>query len=81
MDVSIFWSGCEIRLTLLTVEEKELLTRAVSLMQELLETLEVLQDNELAEDLKAAMREVEEGKTRPIDELIRELNLDIKIQS
>jgi len=63
-------------MTLLTAEEKELLTRAANLMDELLETLEIMQDNKLVKDLKVALREVEEGKTRPLDELIRELNLE-----
>jgi len=62
-------------MTLLTAEEKELLTKAASLMDELLETLEVIQDKKLVKDLKIALREVEEGKARPLDELIRELNL------
>jgi DNA-directed RNA polymerase subunit K/omega len=66
-------------MTLLTAAEKELLTRAASLMDELLETLEVMQDKELVKDLKAALREVEEGKARPLDELIRELNLEEEI--
>jgi len=63
----------------LTAEEKELLTRAANLMDELLETLEIMQDNKLVKDLKVALREVEEGKTRPLDELIRELNLEDEI--
>lgn len=66
-------------MTLLTAEEKELLARAASLMDELLETLQVLQDNELVEDLMVALREVEEGKARPLDELIRELGLEGKV--
>ncbi|MBS7615773.1 hypothetical protein KEJ45_01040 [Candidatus Bathyarchaeota archaeon] len=66
-------------MTLLTAEEKELLTKAASLMDELLETLEVMQDKKLVKDLKIALREVEEGKTRPLDELIRELNLESEI--
>jgi len=66
-------------MTVLTAEEKELLTRAASLMDELLETLEVMQDNKLVRNLKAALREVEEGKTRPLEELIRELNLESKV--
>jgi len=66
-------------MTLLTSEEKELLARAVNLMDELLETLEVMQDKELVEDLRVALREVEEGKTRPLDELMRELNLEEEI--
>ena len=51
-------------MTLLTAEEKELLARAASLMDELLETLQVMQDKKLVEDLKIALREVEEGKGR-----------------
>ena len=66
-------------MTLLTTEEKELLARAASLMNELLETLEVMQDKKLVEDLNVALREVEEGKTKPLDELIRELNLEDEI--
>jgi len=68
-------------LTLLTAKEKELLTRAASLMEELLETLEVMQDDKLVKDLRVALREVEEGKTRPLDELIRELDLEGKVRS
>jgi hypothetical protein len=75
----ILYRGCEIEMTLLTAEEKELLARAASLMDELLETLKVMKDNELIEDLRAALREVEEGKARPLDELIRELGLEGKI--
>jgi|Deesub1362A_J573_1020465.scaffolds.fasta_scaffold00153_18 hypothetical protein len=66
-------------MTLLTAEEKKLLTRAANLMDELLETLEVMHDKELVEDLRVALREVEEDKTRPLDELIRELNLEEEI--
>jgi hypothetical protein len=66
-------------MTLLTSEEKELLARAANLMDELLETLEVMQDKELVEDLRVALREVEEGRTRPLDELMRELNLEEEI--
>ena len=71
--------GCERYMTLLTAEEKELLTKAANLMEELLETLEVMQDKKLVKDLKIALREVEEGKARPLDELIRELNLEDEI--
>jgi len=66
-------------MTLLTAEEKELLTRAASLMDELLETLEVVQDDNLVKDLRVALREVEEDKARPLDELIRELGLEGKV--
>ena len=48
-------------------------------MNELLETLEVMQDEELVKDLRTALREVEEGKTMPFNELIRELGLEKEI--
>lgn len=66
-------------MTLLSAEEKELLARAASLMDELLETIEVIHDEELIGDLKTALREVEEDKARPLDELIRELGLEDEI--
>jgi primosomal protein N'' len=65
--------------TLMTTEEKELLTRAANLMEELLETIEVTQDKTTAKQLKQALKEVEEGKDRPIEELIRELGLEKEI--
>jgi DNA-directed RNA polymerase subunit K/omega len=65
--------------TFLTAEERELLTQAASLMDELLETLEVIQDKKLVKDLKIALREVRAGKTEPLDELIRELDLEGEI--
>jgi hypothetical protein len=66
-------------MTLLTAEEKDLLVKAASLMDELLEILEVIQDKKLVIDLKIALREVEKGKAKPLDELIRELNLEGEI--
>jgi len=62
--------------TMLTTEEKELLTRAANLMEELLETIEVSEDKQTAKELKAALKEVDQGKTRPIEELIKELGLE-----
>ena len=60
----------------MTSEEKELLTRAANLMEELLETIEVSEDKKIAKELKAALKEVDQGKTRPIEELIQELGLE-----
>ncbi|MCL5949029.1 MAG: hypothetical protein M1490_00950 [Candidatus Bathyarchaeota archaeon] len=67
--------------TIMTNEEKELLTRAANLMEELLETIEVSQDKKLAKDLKKALQESQEKKTRPIEELIRELNLEKDVRN
>lgn len=63
----------------LTSEEKKILVKAANLMDELIETLEVMQDEELIQDLKDAMKEVKEGKTKPLSELIKELNLESEV--
>ena len=63
----------------LTSEEKEILVKAANLMDELIETLNVMQDEELIQDLKDALREVKEGKTKPLSELIKELNLESEV--
>ena len=63
----------------LTSEEKEILVKAAKLMDELIETLDVMQDEELIQDLKDALREVKEGKTKPLSELIKELNLESEV--
>jgi PHD/YefM family antitoxin component YafN of YafNO toxin-antitoxin module len=65
-------------MTLLTSEEKELLSKAANLMEELLETIEVAQDKKLVRHLKAALREVEEGKTVSLGELVRDLGLEVR---
>ena len=61
--------------------KKKLLTRAANLMEELLETIEVSQDKKIVKDLKKALTEVEEEKTRPLEELIRELNLEKDVRN
>ena len=66
-------------MTLLTSDEKELLTKAATLMEELLETLEVMQDKELAKDLRASLREAKHGKTMTLDELVRDLHLEKEV--
>ena len=66
-------------MTLLTTDEKELLTKAASLMEELLETLEVMQDKELVRDLRCSLREAEQGKTMTLDDLVRDLHLEMQV--
>ncbi len=68
-------------MTLLTSEEKELLSKAANLMEELLETIEVAQDKKLVRHLKSALREVEEGKTVSLSELVRDLGLEAEVRS
>jgi len=66
-------------MTLLTTDEKELLTKAASLMGELLETLEVMQDKKLVKDLRVSLREAKQGKTMTLDELVRDLHLETQV--
>ena len=68
-------------MTLLTTDEKELLTKAASLMEELLETLEVMQDKKLVKDLRVSLREAKQGKTMTLDELVRDLHLETQVHS
>jgi hypothetical protein len=65
----------------LATEEKELLTKAASLMEELLETLEIMQDKELVRDFRASLREAKQKKITSIYELVRNLHLEAQVQS
>jgi hypothetical protein len=50
-------------------------------MEELIETVEVADDKELVQDIEAALREAEEGRTRPLRDLVMELNLEGEVQA
>lgn len=52
----------------------------MQLEEELLETLEVMQDKELVKDLRASLREAKKGKTMTLDELVRDLHLEAQVQ-
>lgn len=67
--------------SLLTVEEKELLAKAARLMEELIETVEVAEDEELVQDIEAALREVREARTSSLSDLVKELNLESEVQA
>jgi len=67
--------------SLLTVEEKELLARAARLMEELIETIEIADDEQLVKDIEDALKEVREGRTRALDDLVKELNLETEVQA
>jgi len=66
--------------SLLTVEEKELLAKAARRMEELIETVEVAEDEELVQDIEAALKEVREARPRPLSDLVKELNLESEVQ-
>jgi len=46
------------------------------LLEELAETLEVLEDEELMESIKASERDIREGRLIGFDELLKELGID-----
>ena len=58
---------------ILTVREKTLLSNAARLMEELVEAVEVAEDDELVRDVEDALTEVKQGKTRLLNDLVREL--------
>ena len=58
---------------LLTEEDIKLLRRLNCLLEEVLETLEVLADEELMETLKEAEEDVRAGRVRDYEEFIKEL--------
>jgi len=58
---------------ILTVREKRLLSNAARLMEELVEAVEVAEDDELVRDVEDALTEVKQGKTRLLNDLVREL--------
>jgi hypothetical protein len=66
---------------LLTLEERELLTRTAKLIEELLETVRVSDDKELVQDVQDALSEVKKNKTRPLNDLVRELGLEDQVQT
>ena len=51
-------------------------TSLIGLLEEFFEILEVMGDKGLCRDLEEALKEFKEGKTRPLDDLIRELGFE-----
>jgi len=58
---------------LLTDEDRALLLRVSSLLEELIETLEVLEDEETLKSIKEAEEDVRAGRVRDYDEFLKEL--------
>lgn len=58
---------------LLTDEDRALLVRVSSLLEELLETLDVLEDEEAMKSIREAEEDVKAGRVRSYDEFIKEL--------
>ncbi|MFQ5710211.1 MAG: hypothetical protein ACE5GD_00375 [Candidatus Geothermarchaeales archaeon] len=58
---------------LLTREDRELLVKTNRLLEELLETIDILEDKKTMQALREAERDVEAGRVRRYDEFIEEL--------
>jgi D-mannonate dehydratase len=58
---------------LLTDEDRILLKKVSSLLEEIIETLEIIEDKETMEAIKKAEDEAKAGKIRNYDEFIEEL--------
>jgi hypothetical protein len=58
---------------LLTDEDRILLKKVSSLLKEIIETLEIIEDKETMEAIKKAEDEAKAGKIRNYDEFIEEL--------
>lgn len=59
--------------TLLTDEDRTLLLKVSSLLEEIIETLEILEDEETMKAIKEAEEDVKAGRVRSYDEFIKEL--------
>ena len=58
---------------LLTDEDRALLLKVSNLLEELIETLEVLEDEETMKSIKKAEGDVKAGRVRDYDEFLKEL--------
>ncbi|MCD6593622.1 hypothetical protein J7L00_06035 [Candidatus Bathyarchaeota archaeon] len=58
---------------LLTDEDRALLLKVSNLPEELIETLEVLEDEEIMKSIKEAEEDIEAGRVRDYDEFLKEL--------
>jgi len=58
---------------LLTDEDRALLLKVSNLLEEIIETIEILEDEEAMKSIKEAEEDVKAGRVRDYDEFIKEL--------
>ena len=58
---------------LLTDEDRALLLKVSSLLEEIIETLEILEDEETMKSIKQSEEDVKAGRVMGYDELLKEL--------
>ena len=59
----------------------ERITQTHDLLEELLETIDVITDEELMRAIEAAEEEAKRGKTRPLKEFAKELGLEDELRT
>jgi len=62
---------------ILSEDEKTLLRKTASLMEELIETVEVSEDEKLQDEVREALAGAKRGEARPLKQLLRELGIDV----
>jgi len=60
---------------LLTDKDRELLVKVSSLLEEVVETISVIEDKEAMSCLKQAEKDVKAGRVRDYDDFLKELSL------
>jgi len=64
---------------LLSKKEVKLLEKTNQLLEEVLETLDIMANKEAMKEISESRREAKAGKTRPFRSLLEELGLESKI--
>ena len=59
---------------MLSQKEMKLLTETRDLLGDLLETMEIMEDEELMGDIEEAQRDVESGRTQDFEEFLKKLD-------
>jgi len=59
---------------MLSQKEVKLITETRDLLEELLETLEIMEDKNLMEGIRKAQKDIKGGRVRDFDEFVKELD-------
>ena len=71
--------GCELARSLLSAQEKKLLLETRDILEELLETEQVLEDETLMKSIRTSQRDLQVGKVYTIERLKKQLRKEGKL--
>jgi hypothetical protein len=71
--------GCELARSLLSPQEKKLLLETQDILEELLETEQVLEDETLMKSIRTSQRDLQVGKVYTIERLKKQLRKEGKL--